>query len=119
MNTTILNNLPEQKEQKKQTKKLLTIIVVIVLLVLLLTFLITVNVAAEWNDADSKQIADYEYQINENRKAKEKCFDNLTWQETQDYLKWFTKPCVEWDEQIMALRAKADELKHKSYEGLN
>lgn len=68
------------------------------------------------DDSDSKRIAEYEYQMNELRKQKEQCYDNLTRKETQEYLSWFTKPCVEWDEVIMEMRAKADELKAKSYD---
>ncbi len=72
--------------------------------------------ATKVDDSDSKQIAEYEYQMNELRKAKEKCFDDLTRKETQEYLSWFTKPCIQYDEQIMELRENADHLNAKSYE---
>lgn len=68
------------------------------------------------DDSDSKQIADLEYRMNELRKQKEQCFNNLTFEETKDYLNWFTKPCIQFDEEIMSLREKADSLKAKSYE---
>ncbi len=112
-NTNILTNLPQQRQEK--IKKIAAIIVVAILLILFAMFVIGTNVAADY-DTDSKQIADYEYQINELRKEKEKCFDDLSYEETKSYLNWFTKPCVNWDEQIMELRAKADELKAKSYD---
>ena len=97
----------------KQTK-----LAIIVTVLLLGIFWLCLYVSAtRIDDKDSKQIANYEYQMNELRKQKEKCFDDLTRKETQEYLSWFTKPCVEWDEQIMEIRAKADELKAKSYDG--
>jgi len=71
---------------------------------------------ANANDDDSKQIADLEYQMNELRKQKDSCFNSLTYQESIDAYKWFTKPCVSRDEEIMRLREKADSLKAKSYE---
>ena len=70
------------------------------------------------NDDDSKQIADYEYQMNELRKQKEKCYDDLNYEESISARDGFTKPCVQWDEQIMAIREKADALKAKSYDAL-
>ena len=91
-------------------------IIAMAILVVLFGVLITLD-CVKADDADSKKIADYEYQMNELRKQKEKCFDDLTWKETQEYLSWFTKPCVSWDEEIMRLREKADELKAKSYDG--
>ena len=96
-------------------KKLLNIVLIVlgILVISLLTLLISDNAAA---DSDSKEIADLEYRMNELRKEKDSCFDNLTFQETKDYLDGFTKPCVSWDEEIMRLREKADSLKVKSYE---
>lgn len=103
------------------SKKIENFAIVFIALALIwfITLLICNMCAAKTSDdADSKQIADYEYQMNELRKQKEKCYDDLTWQETQDYLNWFTKPCVQYDEQIMELREKADNLKSKSYDKL-
>ena len=115
-NTNILETLPKNRENKK--RKLISIIVIAVLLILFISFMVASNVLAENDDTDSKQIADYEYQINELRKQKEACFDNLNYEESKAAVQWFTKPCIEWDEQIMELREKADTLKDKSYMGL-
>ncbi len=82
-NTNILTNLPQQRQEK--IKKIAAIIVVAILLILFAMFVIGTNVAADY-DTDSKQIADYEYQINELRKEKEKCFDDLSYEETKSYL---------------------------------
>ena len=71
------------------------------------------------DDSDSKQIADYEYQMNELRKQKEQCFNDLTYEDSIKARDGFIKPCVQFDEEIMSLREKADALKAKWYEGLN
>ena len=115
-NTNILETLPKQREDKK--RKLISIIVIAILLILFVSFIVAASVSAENDDTDSRQIADYEYQINELRKQKEVCFDNLNYEESKQAIQWFTKPCIEWDEQIMELREKADALKDKSYMGL-
>lgn len=83
-----------------------------------IVLLVADNAMAKNEDSDSKQIANYEYQINELRKQKEQCYNDLTYEESKQAYEWFTKPCVQWDEEIMIIRAKADELKAKSYEGL-
>lgn len=113
-NTSILQNLPNNKENKKRKLTLITVILLIVIWFVLI--LVGIAYSDNKQDTDSKQIAEYEYQMNELRKQKEQCYDNLTRKETQEYLSWFTKPCVEWDEVIMEMRAKADELKAKSYD---
>lgn len=103
---------------KQQTK----LVIIIAVLLFGIYGICLYATATKIDDSDSKQIAGYEYQMNELRKAKEKCFDDLTRKETQEYLSWFTKPCIQYDEQIMELREKADQLKTKSYEvglGLN
>lgn len=110
--TNILNNLPQQKQEKRKNTAITVIVSILIVSFIILVISTSITVA----DTDSKQIADYEYQMNELRKAKEQCFDDLTRAETQDYLNWFTKPCVQYDEEIMELREKADSLKAKSYE---
>lgn len=104
-----------------ETSKKIQNISIIALAIFVLSFivlLITDNAVAKNEDTDSKQIAEYEYQMNELRKQKEQCYNDLTYEESTQAYEWFTKPCVQWDEEIMVIRAKADELKAKSYEGL-
>ena len=79
--------------------------------------LLAVDATPNKDDADSKQIAELSYQINELRKQKEACFDNLTYEESKNSMAGFIKPCIQWDEQIMSLRDKENALKAKSYEG--
>jgi formylmethanofuran dehydrogenase subunit E-like metal-binding protein len=45
--------------------------------------LVADNAMAKNEDNDSKQIANYEYQINELRKQKEQCYNDLTYEESK------------------------------------
>ena len=92
-------------------------IIAMAIILVLFGVLIVVD-AKSIDDKDSKQIADYEYQMNELRKAKEKCYDDLSYDDSIKARDGFIKPCVQWDEEIMELRFKADALKAKWYEGL-
>ena len=116
-NTNILTTLPTNKENKK--RKLIYIITIAIIVAVFVALLIASSVKAQSNDADSKQIAEYEYQINELRKSKEQCYNDLSYEDSIKARDWFIKPCVQWDEEIMAIREKADALKSKWYEGLN
>ena len=91
-------------------------IIAMAIITVLFGVLIVLDCVKASDDADSKQIAELSYQMNELRKQKEKCYDDLTWEESKQAMEWFTKPCVQWDEQIMALREQADNLKAKSYD---
>ena len=97
-------------------KKLQNILIVAIAIVTIWFGVLVRTDNVKANDADSKQIADYEYQMNELRKQKAECFDNLTYVESIDAYNWVTQPCVSRDEQIMMVREKADKLKAKSYE---
>lgn len=94
------------------------LIAIAILLICFFAFVITDLVRAN-QETDSDIIAKWEYQINELRKLKEKCYDDLTYKESIDAYKWFTQPCVQWDEEIMSIREKITQLKEKWYEGLN
>ncbi|MBO7443808.1 MAG: hypothetical protein J6T10_02125 [Methanobrevibacter sp.] len=80
-NTNILETLPKNRENKK--RKLISIIVIALLLIAFISLVIATKVMANNDDTDSRQIADYEYQINELRKQKEVCFDNLNYEESK------------------------------------
>lgn len=115
-NTNILETLPKNRENKK--RKLISIIVIALLLIAFISLVIATKVMANNDDTDSRQIAEYEYQINELRKSKEQCYNDLSYEDSIKARDWFIKPCVQWDEEIMAIREKADALKDKSYMGL-
>lgn len=99
-----------------RTTKILIIIMSIILIIFGVLIAVDNKVVAD--DSDSKQIADYEYQINELRKQKETCFNELSYEESKQAYEWFSKPCVQFDEQIMSLREKSNQLKAKSYDWL-
>lgn len=100
------------------TKQLKLSIIVTALLLGIFWLCLYVS-ATRIDDKDSKQIADYEYQMNELRKQKEQCFNDLSYEDSIKARDGFIKPCVQFDEEIMSLREKADALKAKWYEGLN
>ena len=99
-----------------RTTKILIIIMSIILIIFGVLIAVDNKVVAD--DSDSKQIADYEYQINELRKQKEACFNELSYEESKQAYEGFSKPCVQFDEQIMSLREKSNQLKAKSYDWL-
>lgn len=96
----------------KQTK----LIIIILIILLGIFWLLVYANQTKADDSDSRKIWDLEYQMNELRKQKEACFNNLSYSESIDAYNLVTKPCVEFDEQIMALREQADLLKSKDYE---
>lgn len=99
------------------TTNKLTNIGIIAMAILVIWFWVLIRAdSAKANDADSKEIANLDYQINELRKQKETCFNDLSYEESISAFQWLTKPCVSRDEEIMRLREKADSLKAKSYE---
>lgn len=98
-------------------KIVISLIAIAIFLIAFFTLMIT-DLAKASDNTDSQRIAQWEYQINELRKLKEKCFDDLTYKESIDAYKWFTKPCVQWDEEIMSIREEIAQLKTKWYEGL-
>lgn len=54
-------------------------------------------------------------ELNWQRTLKQECLDNLTYEETRQSLLGFTKPCVQYDERIMELKADLDSYLVKDY----
>lgn len=54
-------------------------------------------------------------ELNQQRDAKQECLDNLTYEESRQSVLWFTKPCVQYDERIMELKADLDSYLVKDY----
>ena len=54
-------------------------------------------------------------ELNQQRDAKQECLDNLTYEESRQSVLWFTKPCVQYDERIMELKAELDSYLVKDY----
>lgn len=99
------------------TKSTKILIIIMSIILIIFGVLLAVDIKPNKDDSDSKKIAELSYQINELRKQKEACFDALTYEESKSSMAGFTKPCGQWDEQIMILREQENELKSKSYEG--
>lgn len=92
---------------KQKTIKIIWII--LVLLVIIICISTIGNVSAI--NPNSEKIAELSFQLNELETQKYKCLDNLTYKETENQIKWFTKYCVEYDEQIMEIQEQIDNLK--------
>ena len=54
-------------------------------------------------------------ELNQQRDAKQECLDNLNYEESRQSVLWFTKPCVQYDERIMELKAELDSYLVKDY----
>lgn len=91
-------------------QKLIKIIwIILVLLVVIICITTMGNVSAI--NPNSERIAELSFQLNELESQKYICLDNLSYKETESQIKWFSKYCVEYDEQIMEIQAQIDELK--------
>lgn len=91
-------------------QKLLKIIwIILVLLVVIICISTMGNVSAI--NPNSEKIAELTFKLSELEFSKMKCLDNLTYKQSVEQEKWFTKYCVEYDEQIMVLEAEIEDLK--------
>lgn len=77
-----------------------------------LFLLIFVAVFVGWtfvhSEVSNDEIGVIANELNWEREAKQKCFDNLTYEESRQSLLGYTKPCVQYDERIMELKEKLD-----------
>lgn len=91
-------------------QKLLKIIwIILVLLVVIICISTMGNVSAI--NPNSEKIAELTFKLSELEYSKMQCLDNLTYKQSVEQEKWFTKYCVEYDEQIMVLEAEIEDLK--------
>lgn len=91
-------------------QKLLKIIwIILVLLVVIICISTMGNVSAI--NPNSEKIAELTFKLSELEFSKMNCLDNLTYKQSVEQEKWFTKYCVEYDEQIMVLEAEIEDLK--------
>ena len=115
MNTNYqLNGLSDQIKNQNNKRKLSIVLTIIV--VLLLILIVALLFAPRVTATDSEELANLTYQINELRKSKEKCYDDLTYQQSIQVYELKDKFCFERDEKIMLLREQADKLSSKWYE---
>jgi hypothetical protein len=90
-------------------------IVLSIVVILIVTFIIfggVVVVRSAFTNDDLWAIAN---ELNWQRTLKQKCLDNLTYEESRQSILWFTKPCVQYDERIMELKAELDSYLVKDY----
>ena len=82
---------------------------ILVLLVVIICISTMGNVSA--TNPNSEKIAELTFKLSELEFSKMNCLDNLTYKQSVEQEKWFTKYCVEYDEQIMVLEAEIEDLK--------
>ena len=92
---------------KQKAIKIIWIILVLIVVIILIS---TRGTATAINP-NSERIAELSFQLNELESQKYTCLDNLSYKQTEQQIKWFTKYCVEYDEQIMWIEAEIDSLK--------
>ena len=83
--------------------------IILVLLVVIICISTMGNVSAI--NPNSEKIAELTFKLSELEFSKMNCLDNLTYKQSVEQEKWFTKYCVEYDEQIMVLEAEIEDLK--------
>ena len=86
--------------------------IVVILIVTLIIFGGVVVVRSVFANDELWAIAN---ELNWQRTLKQECLDNLTYDETRQSLLGFTKPCVQYDERIMELKAELDSYLVKDY----
>jgi len=91
-------------------QKLLKIIWIIIVLIVIIICISTMGNVSAINP-NSEKIAELTFKLSELEFSKMKCLDNLTYKQSVEQEKWFTKYCVEYDEQIMVLEAEIEDLK--------
>ena len=91
-------------------QNLIKIIWIILVLIVVIICISTMGTAAAINP-NSEKIAELTFQLSELEYSKIKCLDNLTYKQSVEQEKWFTKYCGEYDEQIMEIQAEIENLK--------
>lgn len=83
--------------------------IILVLLVVIICISTMGNVSAI--NPNSEKIAELTFKLSELEFSKMNCLDNLTYKQSVEQEKWFTKYCVEYDEQIMEIQTEIENLK--------
>lgn len=90
-------------------------IVLSIVVILIVVFIIFGGVAVVRSAFSNDQLCAIANELNQQRDAKQECLNNLTYEETRQSLLGFTKPCVQYDERIMELKAELDSYLVKDY----
>lgn len=86
--------------------------IVVICIISLFVFAGWTLVHSGWVD---DQISTLAVELNHQRDLKQECLDNLTYEESRQSALGFTKPCVQYDERIMELKAELDSYLVKDY----
>ena len=90
-------------------------IVLSIVAILIVAFIIFGGVAVVRSAFSNDDLWVIANELNCQRTLKQECLDNLTYEETRQSILWFTKPCVQYDERIMELKADLDSYLVKDY----
>ena len=90
-------------------------IVLSIVVICIITLIIFGGVSVVRSATSIDEIWAIANELNWQRTLKQECLDNLTYEETRQSILWFTKPCVQYDERIMELKANLDSYLIKDY----
>ena len=90
-----------------------------ILVAIVATFAILLIIFGGWSAVRSAGATDEIWtianELNLQRDLKQECLDNLNYEESRQSALGFTKPCVQYDEKIMELKAELDSYLIKDY----
>ena len=90
-------------------------IVLSIVVILIVTFIIFGGVVVVRSAFTNDELWAIANELNQQRDAKQECLDNLNYEESRQAALGFTKPCVQYDERIMELKAELDSYLIKDY----
>lgn len=112
----------ERKSFKDTAIEVVSWIIIAAVIIVCVSLMFAGNSASgEWTvvySEESMKIGELEMQMNELRIKKENCYNWLSYAQYKELDSGLVRYCTDWDDEIQVLRAQADELKHKSYMGL-
>ena len=98
------------------TKQKFIFWIITLLMILLATILIATRWTAKAVNPNSEEIANLTFQLSELEFQKRTCLDNLSRKQSEAQFKWFNKYCVEYDEQMMLIQSRIDDLTERKAE---
>jgi hypothetical protein len=99
--------------------KLLWVIAVLIVVVLILITAYTVWANKTTDNVINESLWTLVDRMDWLRDLKQECADNLGIKDSAKFLKWYSGYCDSWDNEIIELRDKINQISKKDYEGLN